>query len=104
MDKSERILWATDDMHLWNRSLLKATLLSRETLQEMFAVPTAAGPAHTHYASGWFVEPGGVIWHAGRLVGYGTNNMLVPATGYAITLLSNTRRMIIGNPDVVIAL
>lgn len=78
------------DMQLWNRSLLNATLLSRETLQKMFDVPTAEGPAHTHYASGWFIEPSGVIWHAGTLAGYGTNNMLVPATGYAITLLSNT--------------
>jgi len=78
------------DMQRWNRSLLNATLLSREALQKMFAVPTVAGPAHTHYASGWFVEPSGVIWHAGTLTGYGTNNMLVPATGYAITLLSNT--------------
>jgi CubicO group peptidase (beta-lactamase class C family) len=78
------------DMQLWNRSLLNGTVLSRETLQKMFTVPTAAGPAHTHYASGWFVEPSGVIWHAGTLLGYGTNNMLVPATGYAITLLSNT--------------
>jgi CubicO group peptidase (beta-lactamase class C family) len=77
-------------MQLWNRSLLNATLLSRETLQKMFTVPTAAGPAHTHYASGWFVEPSSVIWHAGTLLGYGTNNMLVPTTGYAITLLSNT--------------
>jgi CubicO group peptidase (beta-lactamase class C family) len=78
------------DMQLWNRSLLNATLLSRETLQKMFTVPTVAGPAHTHYASGWFIEPSGVTWHAGTLLGYGTNNMLVPATGYAITLLSNT--------------
>jgi CubicO group peptidase (beta-lactamase class C family) len=78
------------DMQLWNRSLLGATVLSRETLQKMFSIPTAAGPAHTHYASGWFVEPSGVIWHAGTLIGYGTNNVLVPATGYAITLLSNT--------------
>ena len=74
------------DMQRWNRSLLNATILSRETLRKIFAVPTA----HTHYASGWFVEPSGVIWHAGTLAGYGTNNMLVPATGYAITLLSNT--------------
>jgi CubicO group peptidase (beta-lactamase class C family) len=78
------------DMQLWNRSLLNATLLSRESLQRMFTVPTAAGSAHTHYASGWFVEPSGVIWHGGTLLGYGTDNMLVPATGYAITLLSNT--------------
>jgi CubicO group peptidase (beta-lactamase class C family) len=77
-------------MQRWNRSLLNATLLCRETLQKMFTVPTVTGPAHTHYASGWFVEPSGVIWHAGTLIGYGTNNMLVPATGYAITLLSNT--------------
>jgi CubicO group peptidase (beta-lactamase class C family) len=78
------------DMQLWNRSLLNATLLSQESLQKMFTVPTVAGPAHTHYASGWFVEPSGVIWHAGTLIGYGTNNVLVPATGHAITLLSNT--------------
>ena len=78
------------DMQFWNRSLLNATLLSQETLRKMFTVPTVAGPAHTHYASGWFIEPSGVIWHAGTLAGYGTNNMLVRATGYAITLLSNT--------------
>jgi CubicO group peptidase (beta-lactamase class C family) len=87
---SGNLVSTPDDMQLWNRSLLNATLLSRETLQKMFTVPTVAGPAHTHYASGWFVEPSGVIWHAGTLAGYGTNNMLVPATGYAITLLSNT--------------
>ncbi|HEX2710718.1 MAG TPA: serine hydrolase domain-containing protein [Candidatus Acidoferrales bacterium] len=74
------------DMQRWNRSLLKATILSRNTLKKIFTVPSA----HTHYASGWFVEPSGAIWHAGTLAGYGTNNMLVPATGYAITLLSNT--------------
>lgn len=78
------------DMQLWNRSLLNATILSRETLQDLFAVPTAAGPAHMHYASGWFVEPSGVIWHRGSLLGYGADNMLVPATGHTITLLSNT--------------
>jgi CubicO group peptidase (beta-lactamase class C family) len=78
------------DMQLWNRALLNAILLSRETVRKMVNVPTAAGPAHTHYASGWFVEPSGVIWHAGTLAGYGTNNMLVLATGYALTLLSNT--------------
>lgn len=77
------------DMQSWNRSLLKATLLSRETLRKMFRVPTSGGPAHTHYASGWFVEPSGVLWHGGSLVGYGTLNMLVPASGHAITLMSN---------------
>jgi len=87
---SGNLVSTAGDMQRWNRSLLNATLLSRETLQKMFTVPTVAGPAHTHYASGWFVEPSGVIWHAGTLAGYGTNNMLVPATGYAITLLSNT--------------
>jgi len=74
------------DMQRWNRSLLNATVLSRETLKKIFTVPTP----HMHYASGWFVEPSGVMWHAGTLAGYGTNNMLVPGTGYAITLLSNT--------------
>ena len=74
------------DLQRWNRSLLNATILSRETLHKIFTVPDA----HTHYASGWFVEPSGVLWHGGTLLGFGTNNMLVPATGYAITLLSNT--------------
>ena len=87
---SGNLVSTPSDMQLWNRSLLNATVLSRESLQKMFAVPTADGPAHTHYVSGWFVEPSGIIWHAGTLAGYGTNNMLVPATGYAITLLSNT--------------
>lgn len=74
------------DMQCWNRSLLNATVLSHETLKKIFAVPTP----HMHYASGWFVEPSGVMWHGGTLAGYGTNNMLAPGTGYAITLLSNT--------------
>ena len=87
---SGNLVSTVGDMQLWNRSLLNATLFSQETLQKMFTVPTVAGPAHTHYASGWFAEPSGVIWHAGTLLGYGTNNMLVPATGDAITLLSNT--------------
>jgi D-alanyl-D-alanine carboxypeptidase len=78
------------DMQRWNRSLLNATLLSRSSLEKMFAVPTLAGSAHTHYASGWFVEPSGVLWHGGTLAGYGTVNFLVPATGYSIVLLSNT--------------
>lgn len=78
------------DMQRWNRSLLNATVLASDSIQKMFTVPTVAGSAHTHYASGWFVEPSGVIWHAGTLAGYGTNNMLVPATGHAITVLSNT--------------
>jgi len=87
---SGNLVSTPEDMQRWNRSLLNATLLSRETVQRMFTIPTVAGPAHTHYASGWFVEPSGVIWHAGTLIGYATNNMLVPATGYAITLLGNT--------------
>ena len=40
-------------------------------------------------ASGWFIEPSGVIWHGGALAGYGTVNMLFP-TGHSITLLANT--------------
>lgn len=87
---SGNLVSTSGDMQRWNRSLLNGTVLSRETLKKMFAVPTASGSAHTHYASGWFVEPSGVIWHGGTLLGYGTNNLLVPATGYAITLLSNT--------------
>jgi len=78
------------DMQRWNRSLLNATLLSRKTIEEMFTIPTSEGAAHTNYASGWFIEPSGVVWHGGSLAGYGTVNMLVPKTGYAIVILSNT--------------
>ena len=78
------------DMQRWNRALLNATLLSRKSLQEMFSVPALTSGARTIYASGWFVEPGGLIWHGGALDGYGTANVLVPATGHAITLLGNT--------------
>ena len=77
------------DMQRWDRSLLNATILSRESLRGMFAVPTSAGTAHTHYASGWFVEPSGVIWHGGTLAGYATANMLIPRAGHAITILGN---------------
>ncbi len=87
---SGNLVSTAGDMQRWNRSLLGATLLTRETLQRMFTVPTLVGPTHTHYASGWFVEPSGVVWHGGTLAGYGTVNMLIPAAGYAITLLANT--------------
>ena len=83
---SGNLVSTAEDMQRWNRSLLNATILSRETLRKMWTVPSL----HTHYASGWFVEPSGIMWHAGTLAGYGTNNMLVPRTGYAIVLLSNT--------------
>ncbi|MBV8498497.1 MAG: beta-lactamase family protein [Candidatus Eremiobacteraeota bacterium] len=87
---SGNLVSTVGDMQRWNRSLLGATLLTRETLRRMFTVPTVAGAAHTHYASGWFVEPTGVVWHGGTLAGYGTVNMLIPVAGYAITLLANT--------------
>jgi CubicO group peptidase (beta-lactamase class C family) len=79
------------DMQRWNRSLLNATLLSTASLLEMFAVPALASGAHSRYASGWFVEPGGAIWHGGTLAGYGTANLIVPASGHAITILANTK-------------
>lgn len=83
---SGNLVSTPDDMQRWDRSLLNATILSRETLKKIWTVPSS----HTHYANGWFVEPSGVVWHAGTLAGYGTNNMLVPQTGYAIVILSNT--------------
>jgi hypothetical protein len=66
------------DMQRWNRSLLNAALLSTASLLEMFAVPALASGAQSHYASGWFIEPGGAIWHGGPLAGYGTANLIVP--------------------------
>lgn len=79
-----------DDMQRWNRALLNAMLLTRKSLQEMLAVPVLASGAGSHYASGWFVEAKGAVWHGGTLEGYGTVNLLVPASGHAITLLGNT--------------
>jgi CubicO group peptidase (beta-lactamase class C family) len=78
------------DMQRWNRALLNATLLPRQSLREMLAVRALSSGATTTYASGWMVEPGGPIWHGGALDGYGTTNLLVPASGHAITLLGNT--------------
>lgn len=86
---SGNLVSTAGDMQRWDRSLFNATILSRPSLRKMFEVPTLIGRAHTHYASGWFVEPSGAVWHAGTLAGYGTMNFLVPATGYAIVLLSN---------------
>lgn len=87
---SGNLVSTVGDMQRWNRSLLNATILSRASLRKMFEVPTLLGRRHTHYAYGWFVEPSGAIWHGGTLAGYGTVNFLVPSTGYAIVLLSNT--------------
>jgi CubicO group peptidase (beta-lactamase class C family) len=86
---SGNLVSTAGDMQRWNRSLFNATILSRASIKKMFEVPTRGGSAHTNYASGWFVEPSGAIWHGGTLAGYGTMNLLVPATGYAIVLLSN---------------
>jgi CubicO group peptidase (beta-lactamase class C family) len=78
------------DMQRWDRALLNATLLSRKSLDEMFAVPTLSSGAETIYASGWFIEPNGVVWHGGALLGYGAANVLIPGSGHAIVLLGNT--------------
>jgi D-alanyl-D-alanine carboxypeptidase len=87
---SGNLVSTAGDMQRWDRSLLNATILSRASLRKMFEVPTLVGRAHTHYASGWFVEPSGAVWHGGSLAGYGTVNFLVPSSGYAIVLLANT--------------
>ncbi|HEY5088877.1 MAG TPA: serine hydrolase domain-containing protein, partial [Polyangia bacterium] len=78
------------DMQRWDRALLNATLLSRKTLKEMFTLNRLSSRATAIYASGWFVEPNGAIWHGGALEGYGTANVLVPASGHAMVLLGNT--------------
>jgi len=80
----------TVDMQRWNRAVLDATLLPRKSQEEMFVVTPLSSGAKMNYASGWFVEHGGPIWHGGALAGYGTTNMLVPATGHAIVMLGNT--------------
>jgi len=87
---SGNLVSSVGDMQRWNRSLIGATILSRASVRKMFEVPTLTGPAHTHYAYGWFVEPSGAVWHGGTLAGYGTVNFLVPSTGDAIALLANT--------------
>lgn len=86
---SGNLVSTAGDMQRWNRSLLNAEILSRQSLHAMFTVPQTGRGAPIHYAGGWFVEPSEVIWHGGTLAGYGTVNMLIPATGHAITLLSN---------------
>jgi hypothetical protein len=70
--------------------LLNAMLLSPATLRQIFTLPSTPDTAISHYASGWLIEPSGIIWHPGALDGYGTVDMLFPMTGHAITLLSNS--------------
>ena len=78
------------DLQRWNRSLLNAALLTPATLRQIFTLPSTPDTAISHYASGWLIEPSGIIWHPGALNGYGTVNMLFPMTGHAITVLSNS--------------
>jgi len=78
------------DLQSWNRSLLNAALLTPATLRQIFTLPSTPDTAISHYASGWLIEPSGIIWHPGALNGYGTVNMLFPMTGHAITVLSNS--------------
>jgi D-alanyl-D-alanine carboxypeptidase len=78
------------DMQRWDRALLQNALLSESSRRTMLTVPVLASGARTNYASGWFVEPSGVFWHGGTLAGYGTTNVLVPATGHSIVILGNT--------------
>jgi D-alanyl-D-alanine carboxypeptidase len=89
---SGNLVSTVSDMQRWNRSLLNATILSRDSLHEMFTVPQASEQEHVYYGSAWFVEPHGrAIWHGGALSGYGTVNMLIPQSACAVTLLSNTQ-------------
>ena len=78
------------DMQRWSRSLLNMTVLSPDTIRQMYTLPDTPDTVISHYASGWLIEPSGIIWHPGALNGYGTVHMLFPMTGHAITLLSNT--------------
>ena len=78
------------DLQSWNRSLLNAALLTPATLRQIFTLPSTPDTAISHYASGWLIEPSGIVWHPGALNGYGTVNMLFPMTGHAITVLSNS--------------
>jgi CubicO group peptidase (beta-lactamase class C family) len=78
------------DLQKGNRSLLNSTLLSPATLKQIFRLPSTPDTAISHYASGWLIEPSGIIWHPGALGGYGTVNMLFPMTGNAITVLANS--------------
>jgi D-alanyl-D-alanine carboxypeptidase len=80
----------TADMQRWNRAILNATLLPRKSQDEMFVVVPLSSGVRTNYASGWFVDLNGIVWHGGTLEGYGNSNMLVPATGHAIVMLGNT--------------
>lgn len=78
------------DLQKWNRSLLNSTILSPATLKEIYTLPSTPDTAISHYASGWLIEPSGIIWHPGALGGYGTVNMLFPMTGHAIAVLANS--------------
>jgi D-alanyl-D-alanine carboxypeptidase len=89
---SGNLVSTVSDMQRWNRSLLNATILSRNSLREMFTVPQASEREHVYYGSAWFVEPHDrAIWHGGALSGYGTVNMLIPQSACAVTLLSNSK-------------
>jgi D-alanyl-D-alanine carboxypeptidase len=78
------------DMQLWNEALLHGSLLSETSLTAILSVPPLTSGAQSNYASGWFVEPNGVFWHGGTLAGYGTTNVVVPATGHSIVIFGNT--------------
>jgi CubicO group peptidase (beta-lactamase class C family) len=78
------------DIQLWNQALLRGSLLSEASLKAMLSVPPLTSGAESNYASGWFVESNGVFWHGGTLAGYGTTNVVVPATGHSIVIFGNT--------------
>lgn len=83
-----------EDLAKWERSLLGARLVRRETLEQAMApqIATGSGTDGVSYGYGWYVGAHrGVraVWHEGTTVGFRNFYLRIPERKLAVIVLSN---------------
>jgi D-alanyl-D-alanine carboxypeptidase len=77
------------DLRIWAEVLLAGPLLTPELQTERLMIePSTTEPIHTGYGLG-IQEIGGLLGHAGGIMGYGSVLMLDPETGTTLVVIAN---------------
>ncbi len=81
-----------EDLARWERALLTARLVHRESLENAMAQQIATGTDGVGYGYGWYVgEHRGMraVWHEGTTVGFRNFYLRIPEKKLAVIVLSN---------------
>lgn len=81
-----------DDLLRWHLSLLDRPLVSREILEDAFAVQAMSEDGTTRYGYGWMIgEIGGLktVFHSGSTIGFRNFLLRVPERGLLVVVLMN---------------